>query len=222
MTSTLWSVDPGKKSCALAVLSQSLGHRDWTLTQVSTHEPEALERAIVACGERVAAINTAMNDGDGKVSLVVEMPERVHRIRKGRTGSTAADMIAVARAAEGLLAAGRAVKIEGEAVAPNTWKGSSKKPPHHCMIWAALSPAEREAFASAFANRRRRGGGPTLAEIGDVVVAIGSAIDAACLALAQGREPSYRAGWTHALDAVGLGLWKVGRIDRAGNRRTPR
>lgn len=84
------------------------------------------------------------------------------------------------------------------AVTPAQWKGSTAKPVAHGRLWAALTPAERV----------RLGGSDTLARI-----------DAAKLAGALARwKPGehYYGAWLghNLLDAVALGCWRLGRIER--------
>lgn len=131
---------------------------------------------------------------------VIEMPSRVHRAKK--SVSTDADIIMLARAAQDL---GTRVTVAGGDVTyvdPSTWKVGAK-PPHHSALWLALRPAEQDIIAVA---------------VGWTTDRVAEYIDAACTADALGKRPSYSAKVVELIDAVGLGLWYLRRVDKAGNR----
>ncbi len=92
---------------------------------------------------------------------------------------------------------------------PKDWKGQIKKWQHHARVWSVLSPAERETFAR---------------DSGHTVDAVGKKIDEACERWAQGdvnrrgKVRGYEWSAHNLLDAVGLGLWHLGRTGRAGHR----
>lgn len=82
-------------------------------------------------------------------------------------------------------------------VSPSEWKGATPKPVHHLRLWRALRVAEHDL-------------------LGGVDTEL--AIEAACRkgALDRWGKPgaSYYPStwWTHnLLDAVGIGLWRIGR-----------
>lgn len=116
-------------------------------------------------------------------------------------------------AAAGALCAGRLSSGPVQFATPSEWKGQQKKPIHHGRMWLALTFAERELLGGAVTAR---------------------AIEAAKARGAAGgwRKPSqsyYRARELatvdglridhNILDAVALGLWALGRIDRTGKPR---
>lgn len=85
---------------------------------------------------------------------------------------------------------------------PVQWKGQTPKPIHHKRILEALTPLELEALALGL--------GRTPAEIRAYV-------DAACRRLAvRGKVTGYSREDHNILDAAGLGLWHLRRIDAAG------
>lgn len=98
----------------------------------------------------------------------------------------------------GLYAGQHAAQVER--VAPSSWKGSAPKPIHHSRLWGALSDGERSLL----------GGASTLAQI-----------DAAKLAGARDRwgragGEYYPAAFSahNLLDAVGIGMWRLGRTGK--------
>lgn len=126
--------------------------------------------------------------------LVIEKP-----VLRGPNGKDPNDCLDVFGAAQ--LAAG-VIRYQGGPAAlyviPEDWKGSFKKPPHHRKVWAELSPDEREVFA--------RDAGHEVDEIRDK-------IEAACQRLARSRKVTGYSWKAHnLLDAVGLGLWHLGRL----------
>jgi hypothetical protein len=127
-------------------------------------------------------------------SLVIEKP--VLRGANGKDPNDCVDVFGAARLTEGYIVAhgGPAALY----VIPEDWKGSFKKPPHHRKVWAELSPDEREVFA--------RDAGHEVDEIRDK-------IEAACQRLARSRKVTGYSWKAHnLLDAVGLGLWHLGRL----------
>jgi hypothetical protein len=127
-------------------------------------------------------------------SLVIEKP--VLRGANGKDPNDCVDVFGAACLTEGYIRA-----LGGPAalyVIPEDWKGAFKKPPHHRKVWAELSPDEREVFA--------RDAGHEVDEIRDK-------IEAACQRLARTRKVSGYSWKAHnLLDAVGLGLWHLGRL----------
>lgn len=82
-------------------------------------------------------------------------------------------------------------------VSPSAWKGSTPKPVHHLRLWRQLRVVEHDLLGGVDTEM---------------------AIEAACRkgALDRWGKPgaSYypRTWWTHnLLDAVGIGLWRLGR-----------
>jgi len=93
--------------------------------------------------------------------------------------------------------AGRIVEIK-----PETWKGQTPKPIHHRRILEALTPVEREVFAMA---------------CGHTVEDIRAYVRRACETLARlGVVARYSRKSHNLFDAVGIGLWYLGRTSRAG------
>lgn len=85
---------------------------------------------------------------------------------------------------------------EPELVLPHTWKGNVPKPVHHLRVWDELTNPERSDVLST--GERFKGVDEYLTK---------------CLDCVEGRrktEPSSR--WHNMFDAVGLGLWKLGRL----------
>jgi hypothetical protein len=78
---------------------------------------------------------------------------------------------------------------------PNEWKATVKKPVHHRRLWRVLSPAERFLLP----------------------VGVAAVIDAAVKSYAAtGKVTKYSHEWHNLLDAVGLGLFHLGRTGRGG------
>jgi len=87
-------------------------------------------------------------------------------------------------------------------VSPTEWKGAVSKPVHHKRLWRVLSEEERSQLGAR----------------------VGREIDAACRrgALDRWSRPGasyYPGGFAehNLLDAIGIGLWHLGRIDTEGN-----
>lgn len=110
----------------------------------------------------------------------------------------------LAEAIGGALCAGSMRAGEVALVAPDEWAGNGPKPPRHQEVWAVLTRAERVLVQAHYKPRR---GEP---------VDLGDYIAAACTALAYGRGLKYGNPIHNILDAVGLLLFAVGRIGRAG------
>ena len=113
-----------------------------------------------------------------------------HVVQLAAVGGTLAGMYAGACAC-------RAV-----AIPPTTWKGATPKPVHHARMWRALCSAEQTMLGGAETRER---------------------IEQAARSGALDRwgKPGasyYPVTWdTHnLLDAVGLGLWRLRRVDRDG------
>lgn len=89
-------------------------------------------------------------------------------------------------------------------VLPRDWKGQLKKPHHHERIWSVLDAGEKDAFAR---------------DSGHMVEEISAKIDRACELLVHSKKvKEYKWKAHNLLDAVGLGLWHLGRTGRAGHR----
>ncbi len=131
--------------------------------------------------------------------VIVEMPRRVHRGK-----STDEDIIALARSAERSVLLAEQAGCVVETAAPDDWTSVADKPKRHRNVWLALTPSEQGVIGK-FAGRQP--------------YKCWQYIETACHALATGGKVRY--GWTthNVLDAVGIGLWKLGRIDKAGNIR---
>lgn len=114
----------------------------------------------------------------------------------------------------GALCAGSMRAGEVVLIAPDEWAGSASsgkdtaKPPRHQAVWEALSPAERALIAVHFKP------GPESPAF--KVALLGTYIDCACIAISYGRKPDYSDPIHNILDAVGLLLFALGRIGRAG------
>lgn len=82
-------------------------------------------------------------------------------------------------------------------VLPRVWKGTTPKPISHRRIWRTLDAHERDAVARC---------------VGMSTHAIDRKIEAACLRLAStGKVTGYSWEAHNALDAVGIGLFELGR-----------
>lgn len=131
---------------------------------------------------------------DPLADIVIEKP--VLRGPNGKDPNDCVDVFGAARLTEGFIRArgGPAAFY----VIPEDWKSQFKKPPHHRKVWAALSPTERVIFAS---------------HAGYDVDEIRDRIEAACQRLARTRKVTGYSWKAHnLLDAVGLGLWHLGRL----------
>jgi hypothetical protein len=128
------------------------------------------------------------------VDLVIEKP--VLRGPNGKDPNDCVDVFGAARLAEGAIRYQDGPKAFY--VIPEDWKGSFKKPPHHRQVWANLTPEEHAVFAR---------------DAGLEVHFIADKIEAACQRLARTRKVSGYSWKAHnLLDAVGLGLWHLGRL----------
>lgn len=161
--------------------------------------------ALDSCGfmPREAA---AAGDWSDLHALVIEKPFIYPKRSKGDPN----DLIDVAGAAyfvEG------AIRARGgppaSYVFPRDWKGQLDKPIHHGRVWSMLAAPERRAF--------ERDTGHTADEVE-------AKIDRACDLIAKGirnrdGSPQEYAWKTHnLLDAIGLGLWYLGRVGVGGRR----
>jgi hypothetical protein len=129
----------------------------------------------------------------GATHVVWECPQVDARTR------TSAPAVIQLAAVGGMLAGmfAGACGCHAEPVAPLAWKGSTPKPVHHGRMWAQLSDDERRVL----------GGADTLKQI-EAAKRRG--------ALDRWGKPGaayYPAAWLvhNLLDAVGLGLWRLGR-----------
>ncbi len=110
----------------------------------------------------------------------------------------------LAEAIGGALCAGSMRAGEVVLIAPDEWAGTGPKPPRHHAVWEALTYRERALVEAHY--KPQRGEPKALADY----------IEAACDALSYGRKPKYSNPIHNILDAVGLLLFAVGRIGRAG------
>lgn len=104
----------------------------------------------------------------------------------------------------GALCAGSMRAGEVVLIAPDEWAGTGPKPPRHWAVWEALTAPEQRLVAAHFAPQR--------GEATDVATYIEEARDA----LSYGRKLKYSNPIHNILDAVGLLLFALGRIGRAG------
>lgn len=116
----------------------------------------------------------------------------------GRHGDIIAESIGGALCA-GSMRAGEVVLI-----APDEWAGTGPKPPRHQAVWGALTAPEQRLVAAHFSPAP-----------GDMEL-LGLYINAACTALSYGQKLNYSNPIHNILDAVGLLLFALGRIGRAG------
>lgn len=116
---------------------------------------------------------------------------------------TVPTIIALARAAE------RAVRQWPEDlityVPPQDWKAGTKAQ-HQAHVWAALTAAEKQVVVNFC---RERG----LKKLSDVD-AISRELQRRSVKSLSGRDTEWVLG--NVIDAIGLGLWCLGRIDRFG------
>ncbi len=110
----------------------------------------------------------------------------------------------------GALCAGSMRAGEVVLIAPDEWAGSASsgkgtaKPPRHQAVWEALTARERALVEACYTPQR--GEAATLWEY----------IRLACEAVTYGRGLRYGNKIHNILDAVGLLLYALGRIGRAG------
>ncbi len=90
---------------------------------------------------------------------------------------------------------------------PAEWKGQIQKPVHHERIWAALSSAERAIVADTFQDPE--------------IQILAARRKGALSRWARSSNAHYPANsrLPDVLDAVGLGLFHLGRITKDGNRK---
>ncbi len=110
----------------------------------------------------------------------------------------------LAEAIGGALCAGSMRAGEVVLIAPDEWAGSGPKPPRHSAVWEALTYRERALVKALY---RPQKGDERYLE---------NHIERACEALSYSRKPAYSNPIHNILDAVGLLLFAVGRIGRAG------
>lgn len=78
---------------------------------------------------------------------------------------------------------------------PNAWKATVKKPLHHQRLWRVLAKEERALLP----------------------VEVPGVIETACVRYARtGTVRNYEHEWHNLLDAVGVGLFHLGRTGRGG------
>lgn len=116
-------------------------------------------------------------------------------------------------AAAGALCAGRLSAGPVQFVTPSEWKGQQKKPIHHHRAWSALSEGEQELLGgvqthNAIALAQGRGAADGWRKPSQAYYR------ARELAIVDGLRIDH-----NILDAVALGLWALGRIDRTGKPR---
>lgn len=127
--------------------------------------------------------------------LVIEVPV----IRPRRKGDSQ-DILDLMRVVERW--ASKAVNVVE--VKPEIWKGQTPKPIHHRRLFEALTPTERAVLADAS---------------GRTVEDVRGYITKACQILARtGVVARYSRKDHNLFDAVGIGLWYLGRTDRTGTR----
>jgi hypothetical protein len=97
----------------------------------------------------------------------------------------------------GALVAG-AFECPVHAYEPSQWKASVCKPLHHRRIWRVMMPSERALFTAETE----------------------SVINRACAHYAAtGKVKNYSHDWHNWLDAVGVGLFHLGRTGRGGAKK---
>lgn len=149
----------------------------------------------------------------GLAELVIEKPQ----IYGGPDSKDPNDCVDVAMAAA---FAEAAIRGRGgppaQYVLPRAWKGQMKKPPHHLAIWRTLRPPEKAIFARDADKHIFRTKVESKMLLEDFVSA---KIERGCELLARtGKVKEYSWKAHNLLDAVGLGLWHLGRTGRAGQR----
>jgi hypothetical protein len=136
---------------------------------------------------------------DKTFRVVIERPE----IYPGRASEKRQrDLMDLTLAAGELGGTVRRQGAEVKYVLPRTWKGQVCKPIHHSRILRALVPVERARFEDVAQKPFLR---------------ILSKVDAACERYARtGKVTGYRWDLHNILDAVGIGLWALGRTGKGG------
>ena len=87
-------------------------------------------------------------------------------------------------------------------VLPRRWKSQQPKPVHHWRIWTVLKAHEQQTFGRC---------------VGRTGIDVEEYIHRACTTLAQtGKVAGYSRRDHNLLDATGLGLWALKRIDANG------
>lgn len=194
MTATLY-LDPGVQKHASALFIAGL------LFEVSLDSPAAYLEPLSA------------GSGIGLSELVIEKPQ-IYPGSDEKDPNDCLDVFGAARLAEGGIRArgGPAAQY----VLPREWKGQIDKPPHHARIWMALSAGERTAFARSADQYIKRN---KVEKTWPLEEFIAHKIDHACALLAQHGEVRQYSWQAHnLLDAVGIGLWHLGRTGRGGRR----
>lgn len=139
----------------------------------------------------------------GARSAVLELPQSDGRAVPTRT--------LIELTAAGCLCAARLTSGQVALLTPSEWKGSTKKPIHHDRMWEALSSKEQdligEEWTQIYIQRaKKRGAADGWRKKGS--------------ALYYRKTDAVTVGGTlidhNVLDAVGLGLRHLGRIDRNG------
>ncbi len=124
-------------------------------------------------------------------------------------GVPATGLIKLATA--GALLSGRLSNCAAKFATPSEWKGSTKKPIHHARMWNALSDAERGVLGGAGTQRAIDAAKKRGAADGWRKKSSAAYYRAAEMIRVDGLRIDH-----NILDAVALGLWHLGRIDKAG------
>lgn len=188
MSAPVVAIDPGFAArgpgCAVALFDDT-----GRLVEARYARPETVSPVELLASE----LYTDMATAPQPLAVVWESPQVDARTRVSTPAVVR--LAAVGGVLAGLYAGANGGKVE--AVTPSIWKGTAPKPVHHSRMWRALTAAEQ----------RLLGGEDTLTRI-----------HAARRAGAKDRwgKPGGAyyptSWWTHnLLDAVGIGLWRLGR-----------
>lgn len=132
---------------------------------------------------------------DSQDTVTVEMPDRAWGVVKS--------VIETARGGERAVAYRTAFALPVEYVSPTTWK-HGKKVVHQYNIWQALTKKEQSTFVKGLTYR---GAAKTSTEVNQI-------LKARCKKYVSKAPPQYTLG--DLIDATGLGLFCLGRIDKVG------
>lgn len=172
------------------------------LGRVYTHALGQEHPADIGAGFVLECVAVERTQADGRLGRGKTTP----KVMVGLAWNTAAIAYTLARGApvhEYTISAG------GED-AERDWIGGTNKAALHHRIWAALTPAEREVVARfGRSGTGRKRGEPGSGTVADLV----AAITENCKRAATGRD-LLKHDWYDVLDAVGVGLFHLGRVGK--------
>lgn len=173
----------------------------WRGSDLFGVETNTLEQACNA--PPVECVAVERTQADGRLGRGKTTP----KVMVGLAWNTAAIAYTLARGAP---VHEYTVSVGGDASDTTDWIGGTNKAALHHRIWAALTPAEREVVARfGRSGTGRKRGKPGSATPTTVALAIAEN----CKRAALGQD-LLKHDWYDVLDAVGVGLFHLGRVGK--------